>query len=187
MKLTVTLSAKEESDVRGWDNYYKAHPEYVGVPPPPNARWPNPNYQSRIVLDSTDRLRFDEITAQMAAPTLPVHVAPDWVPGTDPTYIAQPDSIIAIPYQTGAGPYTVSDVLRGVAAEFQGQPALFMAAINPTAGDMTGAETGVEVGPIVNVTAAGRIKPGSRPFFNICVAPGHPPTKFRFSFPNVPH
>lgn len=185
MKLTVTLTDKEESDIKGWRNYYLEHPEYIGLPPGANPPWP-PNYQSRIVLDSTERVRFDEISAQIAAP-MPFHIVADWLPDTNPVYLAEADSVIAIPYQTAAGPYTVSDVLRGVAAEFTSQPATFMAAINAAPGDLTGYESGTEVGPIVNVTADGKIKPGTRPFFNICVAPGHPPTKFRFSFPNVPH
>ena len=60
MELKTTLTPKEEGDVLAWVNLYRAHPELIGVK---NTAWP-PNGQTRIVLDSCTKERFDEISAQ---------------------------------------------------------------------------------------------------------------------------
>lgn len=60
MNLTVKLTQKEVEDIAAWVGLYRAHPELIGVK---NTGWP-PNGQTRIVLDSCTKERFDEVAAQ---------------------------------------------------------------------------------------------------------------------------
>jgi hypothetical protein len=61
--ITLQLTDAEDAAIAGWVNYYRANPQFVGVPPPPNPTQP-PHYQSRIVLDSTQVARYNELNAQ---------------------------------------------------------------------------------------------------------------------------
>lgn len=72
MDLTITLTDLEYGNIAGWVNYYKANPQYIGLPTPPNPTQP-PTWQTRIVLESQTRARFEQIAAQFA-PTPPVDV-----------------------------------------------------------------------------------------------------------------
>ncbi len=58
MKLTIDLSPAEESDIHGWVNYYRMHPEEAGEP-------------YRIVLKERTRARFEQIEAQFDSPIQP--------------------------------------------------------------------------------------------------------------------
>lgn len=62
-RITLDLTQSEYNDVWGWVNYYRAHPQYVGVP---TGDWNNgaPTYQSAIVLSDTTKARFDQLSAQ---------------------------------------------------------------------------------------------------------------------------
>lgn len=59
MRLYIDLSAAEEADIRGWTNYYIAHPEMA-------------DYPTRIVLSERTRARYEQIAAQMGAPVPPI-------------------------------------------------------------------------------------------------------------------
>lgn len=61
--ITLDLNQNEYNDVWGWVNYYRAHPQFIGVP---DGEWHdgNPDYQTKIVLSDSTRARFDQLNAQ---------------------------------------------------------------------------------------------------------------------------
>lgn len=67
MNLTIPLSPEMEANIRAWVAYYKAHPEYIGVP---SGLWNGgqPTYQSRIVIQDQTRELFEAIAAQFDLP-----------------------------------------------------------------------------------------------------------------------
>lgn len=66
--ITLDLNQQEYNDTWGWVNYYRAHPEYIGIP---TGDWNdgNPNYQTRIVLSDYTKARFDQLNAQFPGGT----------------------------------------------------------------------------------------------------------------------
>lgn len=67
MKLTITLSASEEANIRATIDYLRRNPQYIGVTaPPPGYGWhpEDPRFQPRNVLEEQTRERFEEIAAQ---------------------------------------------------------------------------------------------------------------------------
>lgn len=74
MKLTITLTPFEESNIHGWLNDLIAHPQYIGktkadgLPPRPDGIMP---WQTRIVLESQTRERFEEIAKQFGVVVTP--------------------------------------------------------------------------------------------------------------------
>jgi len=78
VNLTVTLppGSKEYNDVLAWRNYYRDHPEYIGIA---TGQWNDgkPNYQTRIVLEDQTRERFNQIDAQFANPAPTPDPTPD--------------------------------------------------------------------------------------------------------------
>lgn len=121
------------------------------------------------------------------APTLPVRVL-DIVWPTTGSVVFQlsPGEIVAIPLAVPAFPYQVSDVLSASSAEYGAAPALRVAAVNVTAGDLTGAQQGVQATVDVPIAVGGRIPPGSICYYNVRLADGHPATQSRF-YCTFPH
>jgi len=82
MILEITLSATEEANIRAWQAYLAAHPEYIGKT---TGDWiPGaPTYQTKIVLEEQTRARYDEIAAQLGG-GIPVDDEGELVPGAAP-------------------------------------------------------------------------------------------------------
>lgn len=173
MKLTVTLSAKEASDIGGWLHYYQANPQYIGVPTPSNPASP-PNYQSRIVLDSQVRERFDEIAAQF----IPVPFTTiDVVWGDTSRFLTRNIvqggfgcNAIAVRFMV---PTTANFTKPGLIsiAEYQGPPTLRQLVLTPNAGDFNAfplaQSTGVEASIYFGTPDTVPLIPGQSYYFNM--------------------
>lgn len=119
--------------------------------------------------------------AQAAEPSLPVRTL-DVVWPTTGSVVFQlaPGEIVAIPLQVPPLPYPVSDVLSASSAEYGAPPALRVAAVSLTPGDLTGGQTGVQATVDVPIAIGGPIPPGSLAYYNVRLADGHPATQSRF-------
>lgn len=179
MRLFVDLSAQEESDLHGWVNMGLADPSFADHP-------------YRIVLSERTRARFEQIAAQFASPpTGPVTPPPPTgevdVQGIYHPYDAPvvftlaPGHIVAFPLAVPGGVYATTNELYASAAEYSSDPALLQAAINITAGDLTGFSQGAQATVSCVVKPDNKIKPGSIAYYNVRLAEGFPLTRCRFS------
>lgn len=164
MKLSVELTQKEFDDLKGWVALYRAHPELIGIP---NTTWP-PNGQTRIVLDSHTRQRFDEIAAQIegtgVAPyNWPIAMLPQWTGEqrvfVDPRRI----NVVAIVIPTTPAEYTEPALSISV-AQHGSSPSFKQVSLSRTPGDFAHALSVGGNGPTstasVEVGASKTVKPG---------------------------
>lgn len=112
-----------------------------------------------------------------AQPAMPVVVVPDYVDGEGRRVMTfYPDQIIAVPFVIAAGPWANPQGYAS-SAEYGAPPAMRKATLSQTAGDMTGATTGMGVTLDFNANAI----PGGRWYYNCHVLPEYPPTQSGFS------
>lgn len=181
-EIKLTLDDYETAAMGGWVKWLAANPSFIGVPPPANPV-PPATWQTRIVLSSSARSRYEQIAAQFVEDII---ILPEWKWGMpDFKWRAQPGIIYAIPLTMGPEPYAVTNILSASSAS-DSPPALRRGALNLIAGDMTDAQTGVQVTLDAVVSPGSFIKPSTKCFYNVTMEEGHPSSEGRFSCPNWP-
>lgn len=181
-RIFIDLDSYEDGAMGGWVKWLASNPSFIGVPPPANPM-PPITWQTQLVLSNTTRERYEQIAAQFEENVI---ILPAWAWGMpDYKWRAQPGIIYAIPMIMGPEPYTVTNILSASSAS-DSPPALRRAALNLTAGDMTDAQTGVQVTLDAVVSPNSFIKPNTKCFYNVTMEAGHPSSEGRFSCPSWP-